>query len=63
MCLIKFRFIRPVFNLLNRRHLLQQTMLSCGLITIGSPAAWAKGLPPVPANQNADTGLQTLMGP
>lgn len=49
--------------MLSRRHLLQRTMLSCGLITIGSPAAWAQGLPPVPANQNAGAGLQTLMGP
>ncbi len=49
--------------MLNRRDLLQLTMLSCGLISIGAPGAWAQGLPPVPANQNAGAGLQTLLGP
>jgi uncharacterized protein len=46
-----------------RRQFLQRAMLSCGLISIGAPQAWARSLPPVPPNLNAGSGLQPLIGP
>ncbi len=47
-----------------RRTFLRRTLLSCGLLTVGSSASWAAGLPPVPANLNAQTGgLMPLAGP
>lgn len=46
-----------------RRDFLRRSLLSCGMLSLGSSAAWAQGLMAVPANLNADTGLQAIAGP
>ncbi|MBC7957614.1 MAG: DUF839 domain-containing protein [Cytophagales bacterium] len=44
-----------------RRNFLRQSLLTGGLLSIGAPAAWAQGLPAVPANPLGDEGLQRIM--
>jgi uncharacterized protein len=46
-----------------RRDFLRRSLLSCGLLSIGSTSAWAQGLMAVPPNLNAGTGLQPIAGP
>jgi uncharacterized protein len=50
-------------NTLPRRHFLRQSLLSCGLLSIGSSTTWATGLPPMPANRNASGALSALADP
>ena len=47
----------------NRRAFLRRSLVSCGLLSVGATSSWAQGLMAVPANINADGGLQTLAGP
>ncbi|AKJ28996.1 alkaline phosphatase PhoX [Caldimonas brevitalea] len=46
----------------DRRAFLRTSLLTGGLLAIGSPTAWASGLPAVPANPRVDGQLLRIVG-
>lgn len=45
----------------SRRQFLRDGLLGAGLLSVGASTAWAQNLPAVPANAQADGGLQPIM--